>query len=60
MFSGPSLFIFAPFDVQGSDMGGTCGVFNNDTSDDLLTRPGTLTTNETEFINSWSVSISDI
>ena len=55
MFSGHSLFIFAPSTLHDK-LGGICGAYNGDLVDDLTTRPGTVTTDETEHINSWDVS----
>ena len=54
MFSGTSLFIFAPSELH-NELGGVCGNYNGDRSDDLKTRPGTVTTDQVEYINSWDV-----
>ena len=56
MFSGPGLSIFAPYSVQ-AELGGLCGKFNNDSSDDKTTRLGTVTNSDNEMIDSWRVSL---
>ena len=55
MYSGASLFLFAP-DALHDELGGICGAYNGDMIDDLTTRPGTVTTDEDEHVNSWDVS----
>ena len=55
IFSGSELTVFAPYSIQG-DIGGACGKFNNDSSDDKTTRYGKVTEDDTEFLNSWLVS----
>ena len=55
MFTGSELTVFAPYSIQG-DIGGACGKFNNDSSDDKTTRPGYITDNVDKFLLTWTVS----
>ena len=55
IFSGSELTVFAPYSIQG-DIGGACGKFNNDSSDDKTTRYGHITDNVDEFLLTWTVS----
>ena len=53
-FDGNSAFIFAPQALHNT-LGGICGVYNGNDTDDLATRPGNTTTDDEEYINSWDV-----
>ena len=55
MFTGSKLTVFAPYSIQ-RDIGGACGKFNNDSSDDKTTRPGYITDNVDKFLLTWTVS----
>ena len=55
MFSLKKLSVFAPYSIQ-SDLGGACGKFNNDSSDDKTTRDGKVTGDVNEMLGSWFVS----
>jgi len=55
LYNGDTLLTFAPLSQQ-DQLGGICGAFNQDGTDDLTTSDGSITTDTDAFAQSWQVS----
>jgi len=55
LYNGNTLLTFAPLSQQ-DQLGGMCGAYNQDGTDDLTTSDGSITTDTDAFAQSWQVS----